>query len=163
MIIFGLIAGLLGSPTSMAAETLEAVVSQFDSYFRTLVAERNYPGAAFAIVTRDKFVHIATVGHTNMSRTRAIDAETTFRLASVSKTFAAEAVAILVQDGTLTWDDPVTRYLPDFRIAGDTSRIRIRHLLGQSTGLMPHAYDNLLEHGKSMPVIWKRMEDLPFL
>jgi beta-lactamase class C len=154
---------MLSSSAAIATETLESVTGQFDTFFRTLVAERNYPGAAYAIVTRDKFVHVATVGHTNMNRTRSIDTETTFRLASVSKTFAAEVVAILVQDGTLGWDDPVTSYLPDFKIDGDTSKIRIRHLLGQSTGLMPHAYDNLLEHGKSMPVIWKRMEDLPFL
>ena len=86
-----------------------------------------------------------------------------FRLASVSKTFAAEMVGILVEDGTLSWDDPVTRYVPDFNINGDASQILIRDLLGQSTGLMPHAYDNLLEDGKSMDAIWRRMSDLSYV
>ncbi len=127
------------------------------------MTDRDYPGAAFAIVSRDRILHIATVGHTTTARTHPIDKQTTFRLASVSKTFAAEVVGLLVEDGTLRWDDPVTRYVPDFKINGDASQIRIQHLLGQSTGLMPHAYDNLLEHGKSMDIIWQRMSDLSYV
>ncbi len=95
--------------------------------------------------------------------THPIDEQTTFRLASVSKPFAAELVGLLVEDGALNWEDPVTRYVPGFKINGDASQIRIRHLLGQSTGLMPHAYDNLLEDGKSMASIWKKMNDLPYV
>jgi beta-lactamase class C len=103
------------------------------------------------------------MGHTSTDRKHPINPDTTFRIASVSKTFAAEVVGLLVEDGVLRWDDPVSQYVPDFRVNGDTSQIRIRHLLGQSTGLIPHAYDNLLEHGKSMDSIWKRMADLDFL
>jgi beta-lactamase class C len=146
-----------------ASEEMADVIGKYDVFFRDLVSDRNYPGAAFAIVKRDQVLHIGTFGHTNAARTRKVDAQTTFRLASVSKTFAAEIIGILVEDGTLDWHDPVTRYVPDFKISGDTSQIQIRHLLGQSTGLMPHAYDNLLEHGKSMDTIWQRMSDLPYL
>lgn len=136
---------------------------QFESFFHELVNERGYPGAAFAIVSRDRVLGMGTHGYTNTQRTRRVDTQTTFRLASVSKTFAAEAVALLVADGALSWQDPVVRYVPDFRVSGDTSQIQVQHLLGQSTGLMPHAYDNLLEHGKSMDIIWKRMSDLPYM
>lgn len=150
-------------PQLGAFEDLDKAAGQFDHYFRDLVTDRNYPGAAFAIVTRERIVHVTTVGHTSVARTRPIDPQTTFRLASVSKTFAAQVVGLLVEEGTLRWSDPVIQYVPDFRIDGDTSKIRILHLLGQSTGLMPHAYDNLLEHGKNMDFIWRRMSDLPFL
>ena len=146
-----------------ASDTLLQITADYEVFFRQLIADRDYPGAAFAIVSHDRILHIATVGHTTADRKKAIDQQTTFRLASVSKPFAAELVGLLVEDGTLNWDDSVTRYVPDFKINGDTSQIRIRHLLGQSTGLMPHAYDNLLEDGKSMDSIWQKMSDLPYV
>ena len=146
-----------------ASDPMLDIANEYEVFFRDLIKDRNYPGAAFAIVTRDEILHIATVGHTTADRTHPIDTQTAFRLASVSKTFAAEMVGLLVEDGTLDWNDPVTRYVPTFKINGDASQIRIHHLLGQSTGLMPHAYDNLLEHGKSMDTIWQRMSDLSYV
>jgi len=146
-----------------AANKFLKVALDYEVFFRQLISDRNYPGAAFAIVSRDQILHIGTAGHTTAARTKAIDQQTIFRLASVSKPFAAEMVGLLVEEGTLAWNDPVTRYVPDFRIDGDASQIRIHHLLGQSTGLMPHAYDNLLEHGKSMDTIWQKMSDLPYV
>jgi len=148
---------------ALAVGSFPEIATDYEVFFRQLIADRDYPGAAFAIVTRDQILRIATVGHTTVARKHPIDVQTTFRLASVSKTFAAEMVGLLVEDGTLRWDDPVILYVPDFKINGDTSQIRIQHLLGQSSGLMPHAYDNLLEHGKSMDTIWQRMSDLAFI
>ena len=152
----------LASPVS-GSDRLDEIAGEYEVFFRELVADRKYPGAAFAIVRRDQVLHISTHGHTNAAKTREIDEQTIFRLASVSKTFAAEIVGLLVEDGTMDWHDPVTLFVPDFKIDGDTSKIQIQHLLGQSTGLIPHAYDNLLEHGKSMDTIWQRMSDLPYL
>lgn len=161
---FFLIALLLALPAPLlAAESLKDIGDQYEMFFRQLVMDRDYPGAAFAIVSRDQLLHIATAGHTSADRTQSINNDTVFRLASVSKTFAADLVGVLVEDGKLNWDDPVIRYVPDFKIQGDTSRIKIQDLMGQSTGLMPHAYDNLLEDGKSMQDIWRRMSDLSFL
>ncbi len=135
----------------------------YEVFFRQLITDRDYPGAAFAIVSRDQILRIATAGHTTAARKHPINEQTTFRLASVSKPFAAELVGLLVEDGTLNWTDPVSRYVPNFKINGDVSQIRIQDLLGQSTGLMPHAYDNLLEDGKSMNSIWQKMSDLSYV
>jgi len=146
-----------------ASDRYAEIADDYEDFFQQLITDRDYPGAAYAIVSRDQILHIATFGHTTVARKHSINADTTFRLASVSKPFAAEVVGLLVEDGTLRWEDPVTRYIPGFKINGDASQIRIQHLLGHSTGLMPHAYDNLLEHGKSMETIWKRMSDLPYI
>jgi len=151
------------SLSAYAGNSLGAMGADYETFFRQLVAERDYPGAAFAIVTREGIQHIATVGHTSAGGQRKIDEQTTFRLASVSKPFAAELVGLLVEDGVLKWEDPVSRYVPGFRIDGDVTQIQIQNLLGQSTGLIPHAYDNLLEDGKSMDYIWQKMADLPYL
>lgn len=164
IIRFSLIACLqMTCLTASASDALLQMTSDYEVFFRQLIKDRNYPGAAFAIVSRDRLLRIVTVGHTTAARKQAINEETTFRLASVSKTFAAGLVGILVEDGALSWEDPVTDYVPGFKIDGDVSQIHIRHLLGQSTGLIPHAYDNLLEDGKSMEIIWKRMSDLPYV
>ena len=53
--------------------------------------------------------------------------------------------------------------MPDFRIKGDAGRIHIRDLLGQSTGLVPHAYDNLIEDGLSAEEIQGRLADLSII
>jgi beta-lactamase class C len=153
--LFSLPAGASGS--------FPEIANDYEVFFRQLIADRDYPGAAFAIVSRDQIVHIATVGHTTMARNHPIDTQTTFRLASVSKTFAAGVVGLLVEDGSLDWNDPITRYVPEFKINGDASQILLHHLLGQSTGLIPHAYDNLLEDGKSMDKIWQKMSDLSYM
>jgi beta-lactamase class C len=159
-----LIALLVTCPISLlGADNMQAIGTQYESFFRQLVEDRKYPGAAFAIVSRDQLLHVATAGHVSAARQQEVNPDTVFRMASVSKTFAANLVGVLVDDGTLSWEDPVTQYVPGFKIAGDTSQIRILDLMGQSTGLMPHAYDNLLEDGKSMPDIWKRMSDLSYL
>ena len=164
IIRFSLIACLqMTCLTASSSDALLQMTSDYEVFFRQLIKDRNYPGAAFAIVSRDRLLRIVTVGHTTAARKQAINEETTFRLASVSKTFAAGLVGILVEDGALSWEDPVTDYVPGFKIDGDVSQIHIRHLLGQSTGLIPHAYDNLLEDGKSMEIIWKRMSDLPYV
>jgi beta-lactamase class C len=153
---------LISLPVLASGRLLE-IATDYEVFFRQLVADYDYPGAAFAIVSREQILHVVTVGHTTAARKQPIDPQTTFRLASVSKTFAAQLVGLLVEDGALSWDDPITLYVPDFRINGDASQIRIQHLLGQSTGLIPHAYDNLLEHGKSMDTIWQRMSKLAYV
>ncbi len=155
---------LLLSPAAAATPSPEqSLADEFDSLFRQQVREENVLGAAFAVVSREGIIRIDTAGYTDTSRKRAINPDTAFRIASVSKTFAAELAAQMVLDGRLSWDDPVTRYVPDFRIKGDASKIHIRHLLGQSTGLVPHAYDNLIEDGVSAADIQNRLADLSLI
>jgi beta-lactamase class C len=146
-----------------AADSLRQVTADYEVFFHQMISDRKYPGAAYAIVSRESILQIGTAGHTTANGQRPIDPQTVFRLASVSKPFAAVLVGLLVEDGALDWDDPISRYVPAFKIDGDVAKIRIQHLLGQSTGLIPHAYDNLLEDGKSMDSIWRKMSDLPYL
>ncbi len=97
------------------------------------------------------------------ARSRPIDENTTFRVASVSKTFAAGLTALLIRDGKFSWEDPVTTYVPGFRINGDAGKVQIQHVLGQSTGLIPHAYDNLIEDGVSIERIQDQYRNLAYI
>jgi beta-lactamase class C len=153
-----------GEATGYAAgSTAQQLAEDFSSYFSRRIREEQITGAAFAIATPKGIVRIVTEGYTDTNRSRPIDENTAFRVASVSKTFAAGLTAVLVRDGEFSWNDPVTNYLPDFRINGDASRVRIEHLLGQSTGLMPHAYDNLIEDGVSIDRIQAQYRKLSYV
>jgi beta-lactamase class C len=139
------------------------LADEYSAFFQSYFARENLVGAAFAVVSRQEIIQIGTAGHTNAERHASINQNTAFRLASVSKTFAAGLVGQLVAEDRIEWDDPVNRYLPDFRIDGDTRKIHVRHLLGQSSGLMPHAYDNLIEDGKSMQQVRKQLAGLQLI
>ncbi len=154
---------LLLTGLGQASTNTASIAKNYEVFFRDYIEQENYPGAAFAIVSREKMIYIATLGHTTAARKSAINRDTVFRLASVSKPFAAELVGMLVEDGKLDWNESVNHYLPEFKIAGDTSQIKLHNILGQSTGIIPYAYDNLLEANISMDKIWRRMADLPFV
>jgi len=151
---------LMAAVVNTAQQTL---ADEFDDWFHHQVQAENILGAAFAVVSRENVIRIGTAGYTDTSQKQTIDANTAFRLASVSKTFAAELAAQLVLDGDFNWEDPITRYVPSFRIKGDASQIQIHHVLGQSTGLVPHAYDNLIEEGVATADIQSRMADLSYI
>ena len=148
----------------VSADTPEQeLAASFHSKFRQTISEENITGAAYAVVTPDRIIRIGTAGHTDTKRNQAINENTAFRVASVSKTFAAGLTGVLVQEGEFDWNDRLIDYVPDFRVDGDASQVRIEHLLGQSTGLIPHAYDTLIEDGLSMDRIKKQFSNLPYL
>jgi beta-lactamase class C len=135
------------APAALSSSPELKLAGEYESYFRQHIKKEKFLGAALVLVSGAQIIHLVTSGHTDTSRKQRIDKDTAFRVASVSKTFAAGLTGILVTEGQFSWDDPVNRYVPDFHINGDSRQVRIRHLLGQSTGLMPHAYDNLIEDG----------------
>jgi beta-lactamase class C len=136
---------------------------KFESYFNSQIKTENITGAAFAVANPDGTILIGTAGYTDTSRKHPIDQNTAFRVASVSKTFAAGLTALLVQEGEFGWEDPVTSHVPGFRIMGDADKVKVRHVLGQSTGLIPHAYDNLIEDGISFDRIQDQYRNLAFI
>ena len=150
------------SPVSAISPELK-LATEYDAYFLRRIEQEKILGAAFVVVSRSGIIHVSTTGYSDTNRNQAIDDNTTFRVASVSKTFAAGLSGVLVSEGEFQWDDPVTQYVTGFRINGDSNQVMIRHLLGQSTGLMPHAYDNLIEDGVSMEKIQKQFSKLTYI
>lgn len=113
------------------------------------------PGGAYAIVKNNHIVALETFGHIDKAKSQKVNGNTVFRLASVSKTFAATITTILAQEQQLRLSDPITKYLPNFSLAKDgaAEKIQLKHLLSHSSGLMPNAYDNLLHENWSMDKI----------
>ena len=110
-------------------ETLEAKVDQ-------LFAEWNRsdsPGAAVAIVRESGVIYERGYGTANLEYDIPITTTTIFDIASVSKQFAAFAIATLSHEGKLSLDDDIRTYLTDVPDFGNT--ITIRHLLHHTSGL----------------------------
>jgi CubicO group peptidase (beta-lactamase class C family) len=98
------------------------------------------PGAAVVIVQRGKVVWLAGVGTCQVRRDDPVTPDTLFALASCGKAFTTAALAMLVEDGKLSWDDRVGKRLPGFRLsdAEVTRKVTLRDLLSHRTGLASH-------------------------
>lgn len=97
----------------------------------------NVPGIAVGIIKNGKLVLAKGYGVSNINTNQKVDANTMFGIASNSKAFTASALAILVDEGKINWDDKVIKYLPDFKMYNDyvTNEFTIRDLLTHKSGL----------------------------
>jgi beta-lactamase class C len=131
-----------------------------DREFRALLAAEQVPGAAWSVVRDGRIVHASAYGVRGGGGSVPVTPETVFRIASVSKTFAAQLTGQLVAEGLLHWGDPVRRHVPQFTLARreHAEQLTLEHLLGQSAGIVPNAYDNLLNAGRSLDEILPQFE-----
>ena len=131
----------------LPTEVLAPLVADFDQYYAAKLAEHDIPGATYAIVQGNKIIATAGFGVRQRGSTTAVDPYTVFRIASVSKTFAAGLAGLLEAEGHFSWDDKLVDYLPGFSFKSKkyNQQLKLKHLLSQSTGVMPNAYDNLIE------------------
>ncbi|WP_338769773.1 serine hydrolase [Massilia sp. METH4] len=95
------------------------------------------PGMAIAIVKDGKVIAAQGFGVRKLGDPAPVTAKTLFEIASNSKAFTAVALARLVDEGKLDWDDPVIRHLPDFRMYDPyvTQEMTVRDLLTHRSGL----------------------------
>jgi CubicO group peptidase (beta-lactamase class C family) len=115
-----------------------SIEADLDAAFGAYVSADQSPGLAYGIVTADGLTHTAGFGRANEFGT-VPDADTPFPIASISKSFTAVAVLIARDRGLLSLDDPITKYLPDFRGTGapedPCDPPTVRMLLSMSGGL----------------------------
>jgi CubicO group peptidase (beta-lactamase class C family) len=109
----------------------------FDDYVQKAMKEWEVPGVAIAIVKGDQIVLAKGYGVRKIGEPAVVDEHTLFAIGSSSKAFTAASVAILVDQGKLKWDDPVTKYLPGFEMYDPyvTRELTVRDLLTHRSGL----------------------------
>jgi CubicO group peptidase (beta-lactamase class C family) len=95
------------------------------------------PGVAVGIVYRDSLVFARGFGWNDLSTRRPVDDRTVFSIASSTKAFTATAMAMLVGEKKIAWDDPVTKYLPGLKLYDPyvTRELTVRDLLSHRSGL----------------------------
>ncbi|MCI0486070.1 MAG: serine hydrolase [Blastocatellia bacterium] len=145
---FGLLLLLIfvAVPSPLAQTTdADARLKEIDEYAKKALSDWQVPGFAMAIVKDDKIVFAGGYGVRKLGETAPVDERTLFAIASNSKAFTAAALAILVDEGKLKWDDPVTKYLPGFQLYDPyvTREMTVRDLLCHRSGLATFGGDLL--------------------
>jgi beta-lactamase class C len=126
---------------------VDTLLVKFDAYVKNFIHECGAPGSAIAIVKEGKIEYVKTFGVREMGKPEKIDEHTVFRIASLSKGFASVLTGLLVDKGYISWDDRVIKYVKNFSLKDSTStqNLTIRNILSHTSGIVHHAYDNLLE------------------
>lgn len=142
----------------------QAITEDYMKFVRHEFIHERLPGLAVAIVRPDGIVQLQTFGKTQLKNGKSINENTVFRIASVSKTFAAELTGLLVEEGKLDWDDKISDYSKNFRLANNQQRqISLKHILSHSTGLVPYAFDNVLDANRPLSKIFPKFRKLKLL
>jgi len=134
-----------GSPATLGFDStrLAAVVD----YLAAEVDRGAFPGAVLAVGRHGRLALLAAVGHYGVADPRPVDAATVYDLASLTKVVGlTTACMLLVDEGKLALDAPVSRYVPEFRGSGK-EQVTVRHLLTHSSGLA--AWRKLYEEADS--------------
>ena len=146
---------IYSEPTGEDSLAIRKIIRKFDAFLRDSLRSTGCVGAAATIFHQDEIVYTLTHGVKRAGIKDSVDRHTVFRLASVSKGFAGVLAAILQNEGIISMDDRIIEYLPGFRLKDsvNTHDLAIRHVLNHTSGLVPHAYDNLAEDGKTIKEI----------
>jgi len=140
-----LLAAFLFSSGAPAADKFAAVPQKLQSF----VTNGEIAGAVSLVATRDAVLHLAAVGRSDLASGRKLKTDDIFWIASMSKPVTAVAVAMLADEGKLSFDDPVGKYLPEFGdmwVAGEQTEqqrllvkaarpVTLRDLLTHTSGL----------------------------
>jgi CubicO group peptidase (beta-lactamase class C family) len=117
---------------------LAGAFPQIDRLVGDAAARQKFPGAVLGVVIDGELAHVASAGVQDLETRRPVTADSVFRIASMTKSFTAVAILTLRDEGKLSLDDPVERYVPELAAlpypTGDSPKITIRHLLSHSEG-----------------------------
>jgi CubicO group peptidase (beta-lactamase class C family) len=136
---------------------------EVEGIVQTAMRTWNIPGLALVVVKDDQVLHAQGYGFREMGKPDRVDEHTLFAIGSNTKAFTATAIGLLVQEGKLAWNDPVTKYLPAFRLNDShaTQLITIRDLLCHRSGLGTWAGDVLLLSSYSTEEVVRRLQYIP--
>ncbi len=127
-----------------------ARLKSLDSAMQRYVDEGKLAGLLTMIARRGKVVHFETYGYMDKETATPMKKDTIFRIASLTKQVTSVAIMMLFEEGRFQLDDPVSRYIPEFKnmtvYAGGSpenlkteklnSELTIRHLLTLTSGLI---------------------------
>ena len=117
-----------------------SALAGFDEFVQSAMKSWGVPGLAMAIVKDGKVVMAKGYGLRNIQANSPVTADTIFAIGSSTKAFTTMAMGILVEEGKLAWDEPVTKYLPKFALKDEVAgkRMTPRDLVTHRSGLPRH-------------------------
>src|ERR1700737_4421916 len=124
------------SPDHDVAKKLEA----FDGYMAKVLKDWNTPGVGVGIVLNDKLVFSKGYGYRDYEKKLPFTTATVCPIASNTKLFTAVSAGMLVEDGKLTWDQPVRESVPSVRFYNEqlNNSVTLRDMLSHRAGSTRH-------------------------
>lgn len=117
---------------------LQSVFPRMDDTFRRLAKDRGMPGLVWGVVIDGKLAHTGATGVQDVDSKRPVTKATAFRIASMTKSFTVLAILRLRDEGKLSLDDPISKWIPEFANmpmpTRDTAPLRVRQLLTHGAG-----------------------------
>ncbi len=123
--------------TSFITNAQNIDLSKVDEVVEKTLETFNVPGIAVGIVHNDEVVLAKGYGIANINTGEKVNSSTNFGIASNSKAFTTTAIALLIDQGKINWDDRVKKYIPEFKMYDDyvTENFTIRDLVVHRSGL----------------------------
>ncbi|HEV7610722.1 MAG TPA: serine hydrolase [Steroidobacteraceae bacterium] len=137
LVLPGLAQAMASNADPLAGETGQKARPEFDRYIEKSMKAVGIPGLAIAVVKDDKIIYAKGYGTRNVSKQELVTPETVFGVGSVTKSFTATSLAMLVDEGKVGWDVPVKEYVPSFETYDPyvTSLLSSRDLACHRTGI----------------------------
>src|SRR5437879_7123868 len=114
-------------------------VSTISDRLRQYIAAKEIAGAVTLVATPNRILHLDATGNAALNPSEAMRTDSIFWIASMSKPVLATLLLMLQDEGLLSVDDPVEKYLPEFKelktVDGKPAQVTIRHLLTHTSGM----------------------------
>ena len=140
MFSFCCLAGPSRAGTAASQGALTDAFPEIDRLFADFAKAAHVPGAAWGIVIDGELAHSGAAGVRDVAANAPVDADTVFRIASMTKSFTAMAILKLRDEGKLSLDDPAERYVPE-----------LKSLALSDDRLSPDHHPALLTHSEGFP------------
>lgn len=127
-------------------------VAQFEDYVSRLMAEQGAPGLAVAIAKGDEVIYTKAFGQRSKQSDLPVTSDTIFGIASITKSITGIAIAQLVEQGLMSYSDPVNKYLPEFKLPGGGGEdVTIHHFLTHTSSMPPLPALGISIRGNTVP------------
>ncbi len=149
--LFPLLIIMLFSFSVFAQKNIDKKLKELDAYYEQALSDWNVPGMAVAIVKDGEIIFSKGYGTINVNTGETVDGNSLFAIASNSKAFTSAAIAILIDEGKMSWNDKVKDYLPWFELYDPyvSANFTIGDLLTHRSGLKTFSGD-LLWYGSNL-------------
>ena len=146
--------------TSAAAQTVDtidpALKARIDHIAADVMKQRGVPSASVAIVQGGKIVYTHAYGLARIHPDKSATPEMRYSIGSISKQFAATAILLLQEQGKLTLDDPVGKYVPGLTRGNE---VTIRQILSHTSGYQDYAPEDYPVESQLKPVTPREILD----
>lgn len=150
------------APEKLPSQRVKQTLADYQRWLNRIAQHDAVAGLATAVVIDGKVVYEGTVGYTDTTTKQPVTPDTVFRLASLSKAFAATIAGLLVDDGKLGWDTKLVDVLPYFKLKDmqAAAQATVGDILGQRLGLPRNTYDNMLEGDTSYEELVRKLDEV---